>query len=223
MIAFTCPKCAEEIEVTDRMAGKEVECPGCGDRIPVPQSDTRPGPGEEEEAARAVTTRKDTGSRRKDEEDEEDEAVSRKVTKGKAKRSRRRDEDEDEDDYPNVAKNRLSHKTLRSIAVFQKGILVCILIEILVAVSLGLLLPRDMSWVTALALCGFGVVASVFVFQLAIQLYGVVLGILLGILSLAPCLGFLVLLLVNSSATSTLQLHGYKVGLLGASLAEFDR
>lgn len=58
------------------------------------------------------------------------------------------------------------------------------------------------------------------VFLLAVKLYGTALGIVLGILSLIPLIGLLVLLGVNGKATSVLRANGVKVGLLGARLSE---
>ena len=59
-----------------------------------------------------------------------------------------------------------------------------------------------------------------FVFLLATKVYGTGLGILLGLLTFIPCIGLLVLLIVNGKATRVLKENGFKVGLLGANLAE---
>ncbi|HWB08077.1 MAG TPA: hypothetical protein VG826_02445 [Pirellulales bacterium] len=56
---------------------------------------------------------------------------------------------------------------------------------------------------------------TVLVFLLATQVYEGGVGILMGILSLTPCLGLVILLVVNVQAISVLRRHGYKVGLLG--------
>ena len=58
--------------------------------------------------------------------------------------------------------------------------------------------------------------ASVFVFLLATKVYSTGVGIAMGILTLIPCLGFIALLIINAKATSTLNLNGVRVGLLGA-------
>ena len=62
--------------------------------------------------------------------------------------------------------------------------------------------------------------ATVFVFMLAMKLYSTGMGIFLGILSLIPCLGLLILLMVNSKATTALKESGIKVGFLGAKLSD---
>ena len=63
-------------------------------------------------------------------------------------------------------------------------------------------------------------VGMVFVFLLAIKVYSTGIGVLLGILALIPCIGLLVLLVVNIKATGILKKNGIKVGLLGANLSK---
>ena len=67
------------------------------------------------------------------------------------------------------------------------------------------------------------ITGTVFTFLLAIKVYNVVAGALLGLLTLIPylfCLGLIVLLIVNQKATHILQQNGIKVGLMGANLRE---
>lgn len=53
MIDFDCPACAEPMEISDRMAGKQVRCPYCAETVEVTELDRRkrrkrrkdPGPG----------------------------------------------------------------------------------------------------------------------------------------------------------------------------------
>jgi hypothetical protein len=58
------------------------------------------------------------------------------------------------------------------------------------------------------------------VFLLAIKVYSTGVGVLLGILTLVPCIGLIVLLIVNGKATGILKQNGIKVGLLGANLSQ---
>ena len=111
-----------------------------------------------------------------------------------------------------------SREDLRSVAKFQKGILVCILFQ-LVAIIGQLALPPEIRLLISIAVLVVGIVSSVFVFMLAIKVYGTALGVLLGVLSLVPCIGLIVLLIVNGKATSVLKQNGIKVGLLGANLS----
>ena len=109
---------------------------------------------------------------------------------------------------------------LKSIATYQKGILICILIYLLTIVG-NFFIPEDVQILLGLALAVLGVVSTVFVFLLAIKVYNTGVGILLGLLALVPCLGLIVLLVINGKATRILQQNGHKVGLLGADLSQF--
>ena len=108
---------------------------------------------------------------------------------------------------------------VRSVAICQKGILVCILANLIVMVGLFALPPA----LRPLARWGFVAVAVVgvaFVFLLSIKVYNVVIGILLGLMSLIPWVGLLVLLAVNGKATTILRKNGHRVGLMGVKLSE---
>ena len=50
----------------------------------------------------------------------------------------------------------------------------------------------------------------------------VIAAVALGILSLIPCIGILVLLGVNQQATRLLRSNGIKVGFMGANMGQFD-
>jgi hypothetical protein len=117
------------------------------------------------------------------------------------------------------------HRDVRAVAVYQKGILVCILISLLSIfgeIVVRFTMPEPL--VIPIELLGFavGLAGMVFVFLLSTKVFGIVLGILLGILTVVPCLGLLVLLIINGKATSVLRQNGHRVGLLGARLSEFD-
>ncbi len=112
-----------------------------------------------------------------------------------------------------------SREDLRSVAVYQKGILICILIY-LIMVIVQLAIPEDLRPLLALGVVPLGIVGAVFVFLLAIKVYGTGLGIVLGILSLVPLIGLFVLLVVNGKATRVLRDNGIHVGLLGADLSK---
>ena len=112
-----------------------------------------------------------------------------------------------------------SREDLKSVAQYQKGILVCILIY-LVAFFGQFAIPEDFRPLLGLGVLLLGLVGTVFVFLLAIKVYSTGLGILLGILTLIPCIGLIVLLVVNGKATSILKQNGIKVGLLGADMSQ---
>jgi DNA-directed RNA polymerase subunit RPC12/RpoP len=110
---------------------------------------------------------------------------------------------------------------LRQIALYQKAILLCILAYI-VAVPTQFLIPAPLRPLLLIVVVPVLLTATVFVFLMAIKLYDVGLGVLLGILSMIPLVGLIILLIVNGKATSALQENGYRVGLLGARLSQFD-
>jgi hypothetical protein len=113
---------------------------------------------------------------------------------------------------------------LRDIAVYQKGIIVCILIYLLtlgvsVAVSSGRLgIPPTVALVVLGIFVLNFLVGAVFVFLLAMKVYHPVVGVLMAILCILPCVGLVVLLLINTRATNTLKSNGIEVGFLGANL-----
>ena len=112
-----------------------------------------------------------------------------------------------------------SREDLRSVAKYQKGILVCILIN-LTAVVCQLAIPADLRPIIGLSVLVVGLAGTIFVFLLAIKVYSTGVGVLLGILTLIPCVSLIVLLVVNGKATGILKQNGIKVGLLGANLSE---
>src|SRR3954469_6028321 len=106
---------------------------------------------------------------------------------------------------------------LRDVAVAQKGILVCVLLQIVLTLGQLLVPPEAKLILLAVSLVA-GLVGTVFVFMLSIKVYNVALGIVFGLLALFPCVGLIVLLVVNAKVTTILQQNGYTVGLLGADL-----
>ena len=153
-----------------------------------------------------------------------------------ARRRRDRDDDDDEDDYDDRPPRRRSFRAgrmspgdLRAVALWQKVLIFAILGELVVyfllivvanlspqlgvAATLGLI---------ALYLAG-ALTATVFLFLLAVRLYGTGAGIALGVLALFPCIGLIVLLNINGKARGVLQEHGVRVGLLGANMGDLPR
>lgn len=128
-------------------------------------------------------------------------------------------------EYDDSAESRVSgvksgrRQDLKSVATYQKVILVCILIYLL-AVVFQFTIPPDLRFVLGLVVLPALVVATVFVFLLATKVYSTGVGVLLGLLTLIPCIGLLVLLVINSKATGILRENGIDVGLLGADLSQ---
>ena len=109
---------------------------------------------------------------------------------------------------------------LKSVAMYQKGVLVCILINLIVIFG-RFFVPENVQLFMGLLYIPVGLAGTVFIFLLAIKLYSTGLGVLFGLLTFIPCIGLIVLLVVNNKATTVLQQNGYKVGLLGAKLSQF--
>ena len=95
----------------------------------------------------------------------------------------------------------------------------CILIYLL-AVICQFAIPAELRPIIGLGVLFVGLVGTVFVFLLAIKVYSTGVGVLLGILTLIPCVGLIVLLVVNGKATGILKQNGIKVGLLGANISQ---
>jgi hypothetical protein len=120
-----------------------------------------------------------------------------------------------------------TRENLRSIAVYQKGVLVCILVAVaylVVMVIAAIPLAKEavwLLWLLRLGLLVIHAVAFVFVCLLAVKVYSKGVGVVLALLTLIPTLGLIPLVLVNLKATEVLKKHGYRVGLLGASLSQF--
>ncbi len=112
-----------------------------------------------------------------------------------------------------------TREDLRAVATYQKGILICILIY-LIAVMCRFAIPEGLQPVLGLGILALGLVGTIFVFMLAVKVYSTGVGILLGILTFIPCIGLIVLLLVNGKATDVLKRNGIKVGLLGANISQ---
>lgn len=108
---------------------------------------------------------------------------------------------------------------MRSVAKYQKGILVCILIQ-LIAVICQFGSPVELRPIFGVCVLVVGLVGTVFVFLLATKVYSTGTGVLLAILTLIPCVGLVVLLVVNGKATGILKQNGVRVGLLGANLSQ---
>ncbi len=105
---------------------------------------------------------------------------------------------------------------LLTIAARQKAIIWCIL-GYFALVPAALFMPRA---VANLLLLGIGLTGAVFVFMLAVALYGAIAGIALGVGTLIPIAGLFVLLGINQRATRLLRDHGIRVGLMGADLRQ---
>lgn len=117
--------------------------------------------------------------------------------------------------------NTLNREELREIARHQRAILLCI-VGYAVLVALQMYCPQQLKAPVGLAAIGVSITATVFVFLLATRVYERTTGIILGVLTLIPCVGLIELLRVNAYATSVLRSHDNRVGLVGAEASEIN-
>jgi hypothetical protein len=113
-----------------------------------------------------------------------------------------------------------TREDLRSVAVYQKGIMVCILVYTIAFIG-HYFVPPVLRIVPVMAGLGAALAGVAFVFLLSTKVFRIGVGILLAILTLIPFLGVIVLLAINGKATAILKLNGHRVGLMGADLSEF--
>ena len=119
-------------------------------------------------------------------------------------------------------------KRLKRIAQNQRQI--CISIFLLVLIAIAAIIFNNNAWVdadythwTSIAYYAVSIYALLNSILLITNVYNsVILGIVLGILLLVPCLNILILLAISQRATMYLKEYGFKVGLLGANMSQFD-
>lgn len=133
-------------------------------------------------------------------------------------------DDRDDDDWGDggeeISERRAAQREhLLAVAFAQRGIIVCILIYFGLVTAQFAIPPEFKFWL-AIGLIPLGLLATVFVFMLALRLYGQNAGIALGLLTLVPLVGLIVLLSVNQRATKVLTDAGVRVGLLGARTSD---
>jgi len=122
-----------------------------------------------------------------------------------------------------------SREYLRAVASNQRGVLYCLLGQIVLHVALWAIPMAIDSNAQAIATAMVIVLAalvviiiagSVFCYRLAAKLGSERSAVLYTCFSLIPCVGLAVLALLNLKATSVLRAHGVSVGLMGASLSK---
>lgn len=110
---------------------------------------------------------------------------------------------------------------LKRVAQAQRVLLLCILAAV-AAIVCAMFLPTPAAkQVAAVCYLISMIIATVFVFILAIRVYSTGVGVLMGLLTLIPCIGLLTLLRMNHKATTILRDNGIRVGFLGADMSQF--
>ena len=112
---------------------------------------------------------------------------------------------------------------LRKVATYQRGIMLCILGTFFIVFGnvtasqvpdMVVMIQAILSILYLLIL----IAGAVLVVMMSIKVYEQLwVGILLGLLTMVPCIGLLFLLVVNQKATKVLRANGVRVGLLGGN------
>jgi predicted RNA-binding Zn-ribbon protein involved in translation (DUF1610 family) len=229
-ISFSCARCGKKLKAPDAAAGKTSKCPGCGSPVtcPEPVYDAEPI----ETPLGGMDPYGDLGA-------DQPYAMTPEPVAAPSGEARRPCPMCGERIVATAAKCRFCGEVfdptlkkggqkgkLKTIASAQRNLLICIFLNIVsyvVLVVLGQMVQRNpdplLSIVTLIdlaVLLAAGIGGLIYTFILSAKLYNTGLGILLALLGIVPCLGLLVLLMVNQRATALLQENGYEVGLLGA-------
>ncbi len=125
----------------------------------------------------------------------------------------------DEEKSGNAEPQDFSSEEMQAIAKHQKGVLICIALYLLCVIG-QFVVPSQAKTFVALGALVPIIGGAVFVFMLATKVYNTVSGVLLGIVTLVPILGLIVLLVINGRATKVLRNADVSVGLFGANLSE---
>lgn len=117
------------------------------------------------------------------------------------------------------------HEDLKRVASAQKAIIICVqlyLLAIAVWVFVGKYpMPLAVRVAVAVGMAALAIGSMVLVVILCMRVYGISVGIFLGILTMVPCLGLFILLMASTKATRVLRDNGYTVGFTGADLSQF--
>ena len=130
----------------------------------------------------------------------------------------------DESDRPGAER---PADALKRIVRYQRWLIAVVLAQLalwggfiaLTALSNGRMADIEFAVILTFILGGVG---GIFVFLLSWELKGAFGAVVFGLATVVPCLGLIVLTLVNGYATAELRKHGVPVGVFGASLAAID-
>src|SRR5262245_50950896 len=84
---------------------------------------------------------------------------------------------------------------LRAVAMYQRGIIACILIYFIAMIG-QVAVPLELRWIVGVGILLAGLIGMICVFLLAIRVYSLALGLLFGLLTFVPCVGLLMLLMI---------------------------
>ena len=113
-------------------------------------------------------------------------------------------------------KNRhLDPRDASNVAVCQRAMIRCFLLAVVLWIT-QLFMPQPIRMIVLIIHLITVISLIVFIFLLAVNVHGVVVGLLVGLFGLVPILNLVTMLWLNIMANRILRRHGYHVGLLGA-------
>jgi predicted RNA-binding Zn-ribbon protein involved in translation (DUF1610 family) len=211
-IKTSCQSCGKTLSAPDAAAGKKAKCPACGQIMTIPNA------AEEDTYAPAPDSPNPYASPAPEVPDRRPCPECGEMIVAGAAKCR----------FCNAIfdpqlKAGSGSQELKQIANYQRGLIWCILGQILFLIATGIvqrsnpalgLVPGALVWCAAIA----GVVFAVL---LGMKVYSTAVGVLMGVLAIVPCLGLIMLLIINQAATKRLTESGIKVGFLGADMSQF--
>ena len=115
-----------------------------------------------------------------------------------------------------------SRESLRRVAKYQRGLITCIGAYLLLVIANMVSQSSEsplLTLVLGLLILVVAIAGAVFMFLLSKNVYSTGVAILFFVLGFIPCVGFILLLVVNSKANSVLKQNGIQVGFFGADPA----
>jgi predicted RNA-binding Zn-ribbon protein involved in translation (DUF1610 family) len=225
-IKMNCPSCGKTLSAPDTAAGKKAKCPGCGQIMSVPDAVRQAEPvgtGATAQTAGPGQTSAASSPAADDQSRQPCPECGEMIVKGAAKC--RFCNSILDPQFKTLLKSGTGSRgeDLKQIASYQRGVILCILVQFLAYIAYGALSRVNpiMAAIPSLVVLGAVIAGVVFAVLLAVRVYSTGAGIAMGILAIVPCLGLIMLLIINQAATKKLTENGIKVGFLGANMSQF--
>ena len=236
-ISMNCPSCGKTLSAPDNAAGKNAKCPACGNLMIVPTGVVEAeviGPAGQEPAPNEFRLMDDLLASAPSQSPASSAGAGPEpgrqpcpecgemIVKGAAKCRFCNAIFDPALKHLSSARLGGSNIELKRIASYQRGVISCILVQILAYMAYGSLKANlALAGVASLVVIIAVVSGVVYAVLLATRVYSTGAGIAMGLLALVPCLGLVMLLIINQAATRKLTENGIKVGFFGASMSQF--